>query len=256
MLKYEPYHFGGSTPLCYYNPHGLNYPRHLHRNFEVIYVTNGNMEVSVGSKTFEISKSDCILILPYEIHSITTKTYSDTNICVFSPEYVKAFHNMIDGKILEMPVFKLSPNTEAFVLDKIFKDTLDILQLKACLYLICSEIMGQTNLIDSTKQDYELLHKALTYIQENFTKDISLNDVSAECGCSYNYLSKYLKNTLGSSFVDFINENRINYALYLLKNTQNTITDIAYTCGYSSIRSFNRNFLKITNKTPKAFRNS
>ncbi|AQS11424.1 HTH-type transcriptional activator RhaS [Clostridium saccharobutylicum] len=254
MLKYESYHFGENNLFSYYNPHDLNYPKHLHRSFEFIYVTNGNIEVSVNNRTFNIPQNSCILILPYEVHSIATKKYSDANICVFPPEYVETFHNMIDGKTLENPVFNLSTNTEALVLDKIFKDNLNLLQMKGCLYLLCSEIIEHTKLLDSIKHDYELLHKTLTYVQENFTKNISLKSISSEFGYSYTYLSKYLNNILGTSLVNFINENRINYALYLLKNSQATITDIAYTCGYSSIRSFNRNFLRLTGKTPKSYR--
>lgn len=256
MLKYEAYHFGENNLFAYYHPNNLNYPRHLHRSFEFVYVTNGAIEMSVNNRTFHLEKGASILILPYEVHSITTTEYSDGEICVFPPEYVKTFHNMIDGKALENPVFDLSSTAKTLVLDKIFKDNWNILEMKACLYLLCSEVMENTKLIDSIKPDYELLHKILNYSQENFTKDISLKTISTQFGYSYTYLSKYLNNILGISFVDFINENRINYALYLLKNTQNTITDIAYTCGYSSIRSFNRNFLKITNNTPKSYRNS
>lgn len=256
MLKYEAYHFGENNLFTHYHPLSLNYPKHLHRSFEFIYVADGNIDISINNRTFEVQKHGCILILPYEVHSITTKEYSDANICVFPPEYVKTFHNMIDGKTLENPVFDLSSGAEAIVLDKIFKDNLNILEMKACLYLLCSEIMKNTELINSIKPDYELLHKILSYTQENFTKDLSLKNIATQFGYSYTYLSKYLNNILGISFVDFINENRINYALYLLKNTQTTITDIAYTCGYSSIRSFNRNFLKITKETPKSYRNS
>jgi AraC-like DNA-binding protein len=256
MLKYEAYHFGENNLFSHYHPHSLNYPRHLHRSFEFIYVAEGTIELSINNRTFHVQESNCILILPYEVHSITTKEHSDASICVFSPEYVNAFHNMIDGKALDNPVFDLSANAQALVLDKIFKDNLNILEMKACLYLLCSEIIKNTGMHDSIKPDYELLHKILNYSQENFTEDISLRSIATRFGYSYTYLSKYLNNILGISFVDFINENRINYALYLLKNTQTTITDIAYACGYSSIRSFNRNFLKITEKTPKSYRNS
>jgi len=256
MLMYEAYHFGENNLFSHYNPHNLSYPRHLHRSFEFIYVTNGNIELSINNRIFNVEKNNCILILPYEVHSITTKNCSDANICVFSPEYIKSFHNMIDNKSLENPVFELSLNSQALVLDKIFKDNLDILQMKACLYLLCSEVMENSKLIDSISPDYELLHKILNYIQENFAQNISLRSIASQFCYSYTYLSKYLNNILGISFVDFINENRINYAIYLLKNTQTTITYIAYTCGYSSIRSFNRNFLKITKKTPKSYRNS
>ncbi len=73
MLKYEAYHFGENNIFCYYNPHSLNYSKHLHRSFEFIYVTCGNIEVSIDNKTFEVPKNSCILILPYEVHSIKTK---------------------------------------------------------------------------------------------------------------------------------------------------------------------------------------
>lgn len=256
MLKYEAYHFGENNMSSYYHPCSLNYPRHLHRSFEFIYVAEGSIQLSINNKTFDICSNKCALVLPYEVHSFMTKEYSDAYICVFSPEYVKTFHNMIEGKSLENPVFNLSTNAQALILDKIFKDNPNILQMKSCLYLLCSEIMEQTKLCESEKTDYELLHKILNFIQENFTQNISLRSISAEFSYSYTYLSKYLNEILGISFVDFINENRINYASYLLKNTQNTITDIAYMCGYSSIRSFNRNFIKFNKRTPKLYRNS
>ena len=256
MLKYESYHFGENTLFSHYHPTSLNYPIHLHRSFEFIYIIDGNIEISINSRSFNLKKNDCILILPYEVHSLSTKEYSNASICIFSPEYIKTFENMIYGKFLENPVFNLSRNAQSVILDKIFKDNVNILQMKSCLYLLCSELMEHTNLNVSVKNDYELLHKVLNYVQENFTKDISLKSIADEFCYNYHYISKYLNRVLGISFVDFINQHRINYASYLLKNTEDSITDITYKCGYSSIRSFNRNFLKFTNKTPKGYRNS
>ncbi|MFW2490908.1 helix-turn-helix domain-containing protein [Clostridium chromiireducens] len=256
MLKYESYHFGENTLFSHYHPISLNYPIHLHRSFEFIYVMDGTLQVYVNNRNFNLKKDDCILILPYEVHSISTEKYSDARICIFSPEYIKTFDSMIYGKFLENPVFNLSYNAQALILDKIFRDNVNVLQMKACLYLLCSEIMEYTKLLVSVKNDYELLHKILNYIQDNFAKDISLKSVADEFCYSYTYLSKYLNNVLGISFVDFVNQNRINYSAYLLKNTDEPITDIAYKCGYSSIRSFNRNFFNITGKTPKNYRNS
>jgi len=256
MLKYESHHFGENILFSHYDPTSLNYPVHLHRSFEFIYVMDGNIQISINNRNFNLKKYDCILILPYEVHSLSTEEYSDVRICIFSPEYVKTFENMIYGKLLENPVFNLSYNTQALILDKIFKDNVNILQMKSCLYLLCSEVMEHTKLIVSVKNDYKLLHKVLKYIQENFTTEISLKDVANEFSYNYNYLSKYLNVILGISFVDFINQNRVNYASYLLKNTEDSITYISYKCGYSSIRSFNRNFLKLTDTTPKNYRNS
>ena len=254
MLTYESHHFGENNTLSHYHNYNFNFPKHLHRSFELIYVKSGCLQVSVNNRTFEIKEDECILLLPYEIHSFVTKNSSESYICVFSPEYIKTFHNMVHEKFLNNPIFTLPNDFKTLIIDKIFKGNTNLLEMKGLLYLICSEVLNHTDIIENNKNDYELLHKTLNYIQENFTKDISLQSIAKKFGYSYTYLSKYLNNTLGISFVDFINENRINYSMYLLKNTEYTITDIAFACGYSSIRSFNRNFVKITNSTPKMYR--
>ena len=82
MLKYEAYHFGENNLFAHYHPNSLNYPRHLHRSFEFIYIVDGNIEMSINNRTFDVKKHGCILVLPYEVHSITTKEYSEANICV------------------------------------------------------------------------------------------------------------------------------------------------------------------------------
>lgn len=256
MLTYESHHFGENNNFSNYHNYNFNFPKHLHRSFELIYVKSGCLQVSLNNKIFDVKENQCILILPYEMHSFITEDTSESYICVFSPEYIKTFHNMVYEKYIDNPIFNLPYEFKGLIINNIFKNKTNLIEMKAYLYLICSEVLKNSNIIENNKNDYELLHKALNYIQENFTKDISLQDIAKEFGYSYTYLSKYLNNTLGISFVDFINENRINYSMYLLKNTEETITTIAYTCGYSSIRSFNRNFLKINNLTPKLYRKS
>lgn len=256
MLKYEAYHFGDNDLFSCFHNYNFNYLKHLHRSFEFIYVKDGSIEICINTKNFTIEKNQCALVLPYESHSFSTKDYSDSYICVFSPEYINTFNNMTYGKFLENPVFELSDLAQGLVLNNIFKENHNILQIKSMLYLTCYELIGQTTLLECIKTDYELLHKILNYIQENFTKDISLTHVANKFGYSYTYISKYLNNILGISFNDFINENRISYAIYLLKNTDLSITDVSFSCGYSNIRSFNRNFLKIVNTSPKNYKNT
>jgi AraC-like DNA-binding protein len=94
----------------------------------------------------------------------------------------------------------------------------------------------------------------LSDIQDHFTESISLKSIAGTVGYSYNYLSKYFNTHINMSFVDFLNETRVNYACYLLIYTEKNITEIAFLCGYESIRSFNRNFVKIKLCTPKEYR--
>lgn len=96
----------------------------------------------------------------------------------------------------------------------------------------------------------------LTYIQEHFTEPITLQSLAGTLGYSYNYLSKYFNARVKTSFTEFLNDTRVNYACHLLRTTEKNITEIAYLCGYENIRSFNRNFIKKVLCTPKEYRST
>jgi AraC-like DNA-binding protein len=251
MLIYEAHHF---DLISNYQTMNLNFPSHLHRCYELLFLVDGEMEVIINQRSFHLKTGQFLLILPYEIHSFITKSHSLSKICIFSPDYVPTFQSMIENSSLENPVFNLSLEANTLISRTLFKDNPNLLEQKACLYLLLSELMGQTSLIRGEKQDPELLHKLLTYIQDHFTESISLKSIAGTLGYSYNYLSKYFNTHISKSFVDFLNETRVNYACYLLIYTEKNITEIAFLCGYESIRSFNRNFVKIKLCTPKEYR--
>jgi AraC-like DNA-binding protein len=251
MLIYEAHHF---NLIANYQTVDLNFPSHLHRCFEVLFLLEGEMEVIISQKNYHVRAGQFLLILPYEIHSFVTKSHSRANICVFSPEYVPTFYKMIENSSLKNPIFNLSLAANTLFTKALFNDNANLLEQKASLYLLLSELMEQTSLIQGEKQDQDLLHKLLTYIQNHFTEAISLKNIASNLGYNYNYLSKYFNNNVNMSFVDFLNGTRVNHASYLLIYSDKNISEIAFLCGYESIRSFNRNFLKIKQCTPKEYR--
>lgn len=250
MLLYESQHF---DLLTTYQTTNLNFPSHLHRCYELIFVIEGEMEVIISERCFQLKSGQFLLILPYEIHSFRSESQSQAKLCVFSPDYVPTFQQMIEKRALENPVFNLSLEAQTLVTKALFSDHFNLLEQKASLYLLLSELIQQTTLVKAKKEP-DLLHSILTYIQEHFTDSISLNSIARSLGYSYNYLSKYFNAHVKTSFVDFLNETRINYACYLLSTSEKPITEIAHLAGYENIRSFNRNFIKITLCTPKEYR--
>ncbi|MCT2345447.1 AraC family transcriptional regulator [Niallia taxi] len=253
MLLYESHHFDF---ISNYDSTNLNFPSHLHRCFELIFVVGGEMDVMIEQKNFHLHTGQYLLILPNEIHSIATVSQSRAKICIFSPDYVTTFQSMIENRSLENPVFDLSVQAKMLVSKTLFKDDFNLLEQKASLYLLLAELMAQTTLIKTEKKDSALLHTLLTYIQEHFTEPITLQSIAVKLGYSYNYLSKYFNAHVKTSFTEFLNDTRISYGCHLLRTTEKNITEIAYLCGYENIRSFNRNFIKKTLCTPKEYRHT
>ena len=99
-----------------------------------------------------------------------------------------------------------------------------------------------------------MVRLAMSYLEENYGKDVSLTEVADVIGVSANYFSKIFKKEVGTNFVDWFNQLRIEKAKdILLKNTYK-VYEVAEMVGYSEYKYFITMFKKYTGKTPKQFR--
>lgn len=99
-----------------------------------------------------------------------------------------------------------------------------------------------------------LISKAIEYINENYHKNISLDDVAKEINMSYHYFSKFFKNSIGKNFVDYLIELRIEKSKEILKDPNISIKEACYKIGYSDPNYFSKIFKKITGMTPTDYR--
>lgn len=87
-----------------------------------------------------------------------------------------------------------------------------------------------------------LISKAIKYINNNYKKNISLDDVAKEVNMSYHYFSKFFKESIGKNFVDYLTELRIDKSKKILKNNNSSIKEICYEIGYSDPNYFSKIF--------------
>lgn len=208
------------------------------------------------------------------------KTASNGNIAVeiamdFCPDIV-----LLD---IEMPVLngidaakiirnKL-PNTHIIFLTAYsnFDYAVDAIKLKATDYIIkpCLDDELQQKLLDlcylinpelNRKQEdiSESLFKLKvnSYIENNFSKDISLICMSDYMDMSTFYFSKLFKNEYNQNFIDYITEYKIKKSASLLQNTELTVREIGIMCGYADSNYFAKVFKKVMNCTPTIFRHN
>ena len=89
---------------------------------------------------------------------------------------------------------------------------------------------------------------------ENYTKNISLDDVSKVVNISPYYFSKLFKEEAGVNFIDYLTKKRIDYAKELLEDNTYSIKEVCAMCGYSDPNYFSRIFKKKENVTPSEYR--
>ncbi len=250
-MFYQTQHFGLSEYFCREYGKNFSFPAHLHQSFEFITILSGEMDITVDGRQYALKKGDALLIFPHQMHSLNSQK-SKHMLCIFSPELVKAYSSKTSKKLPENN--KFSPSK--YLIDSINKLSEDSskIKLKGILYSVCAEFDDEVKYFEKNRDDKNLLYKIFEFVESNYNSDCSLEQLAKETAFSYSYLSRYFKNTVGISFNHYVNQYRINNACYMLNNSDCSILQCALDSGYTSLRSFNRNFKAITGVTPRAFR--
>lgn len=104
------------------------------------------------------------------------------------------------------------------------------------------------------KESKSVIAKAKGYIDQNYQKDISLDDVSRLVDISPYYFSKLFKQEQGENFIEYLTKTRMSNARQLLKNKSYSIKEVCAMCGYSDPNYFSRIFKKYEGVTPSEYR--
>lgn len=103
-------------------------------------------------------------------------------------------------------------------------------------------------------QSENIVSMAIDYINKNYRKDISLEDVSREVNINPYYFSKRFKEETGVNFIDYLTGIRIRKAKELLEDPRLSIKEICTKSGYTDPNYFSRIFKKVENVTPSEYR--
>lgn len=250
MYFYEEYNYGNQHSYDAFSLTNASYPYHFHRCYEVLSVISGHMQLKVSDQKYTLSSGDLGLIFPDQLHSFQTIGASNIVIIIFSPEMIQDFTNAYKKWLPESSIIhSYSLSLEKALLDNIYEQ-------KALLYHICGTFTKEVHItIPNNRSDQLiLLHTILTYIEEHYSSNCTLRDLARVTGYDYTYLSKYFESKMKITYTSYLNQIRIHHACTLLKESIYPISDIAFQCGYNSIRTFNRNFLDIIGKPPKEYR--
>lgn len=227
---------------------------HFHKNFELIYILSGEVELTLNGSKYLLDSDTFALILPNEFHAYHTPDNSLAWVGVFSSDYVSEFAVLTQNKRASTPVFSCEPHIRDYLLRYLITDQApDTLLLKSTLYACCREFLNETSLYDYTNEN-SFICDMLSYISENFRDEISLTTAAESLGYEYHYLSRRFHSYFHVNFKRFLNVYRADFARDQLLHTDLEITEIAHASGFQTMRTFNRVFQEQTGMTPSEFR--
>ena len=99
-----------------------------------------------------------------------------------------------------------------------------------------------------------MIREAVTYIRFNIDQPLSLSQIADTLGVHPSYLSRAFKKELGMTLTAYINKLRIEEAKYMLDYSNESVTEIASSVGYSDPNYFSKVFTKLEHVTPQDYR--
>ena len=112
---------------------------------------------------------------------------------------------------------------------------------------------SQTIKMESVAKDFQF-ESVLAFIDENISRDITMDEAAANIAISYHYFSRRSKELTGYSFPEYVNRRRIELSKAYLRDPSLKIADIAYKIGYHSPSTFSRAFKKYEDCYPTDYR--
>jgi two-component system response regulator YesN len=130
----------------------------------------------------------------------------------------------------------------------------DIAGIKHCGNMI---IKNAINIISNYKRskNIDVVEKAKRYMEGNFMKEITLEELSQHVSMSTFYFSRIFSKTEGMNFRDYIIKIRMEKAKNLLQQGNKSIKEVALEVGYADQNYFSKAFKKYTSVSPKEYSN-
>ena len=247
---------------------------HLHNDYEIVYVKNGSGKIVVEGHQQTYKDGVLVFLSPNIPHfSFGNQEKADNYEIVI--QFDEAF---IANKLSSFPEFstviQLAKNANQFLIfDQDLKDKmeghfklLDTLSKEDKLIRVLSIMVKLANsnqykqLLNETISqqylNYGRIKSVLDYINTNYANNISTQDAARQLGLTTNSFCRVFKQTTNKSFLDYLNEFRIHKAVNLIENTDYTISEIIYQCGFNTPSYFSKKFRQLKKISPKAYRAS
>ena len=255
------------------------YPIHNHEVYELNFVENAaGVRRIVGDSSEIIGNYDLVLITSpdlehvWEQNTCTSKEIREITIqfkfgldeedVLFEKTPFLSIRNMLKeaqkGLAFPLPAIMKVYNllTSISSIDDRFEALLQFLRILHILSIQDGAHSLATSAYAKVKieDDSRRVLKVKNYINENYMYEIKLETLADIANMSQSAFSRFFKLHTGRTLSDYIIDTRLGYATRMLLDTQDSIANISFNCGYNNLSNFNRLFKRKKGCSPSEFR--
>ncbi|MCR4683649.1 MAG: AraC family transcriptional regulator [Clostridiales bacterium] len=253
---------------------------HSHTSLALTYIIHGEADHVINGEFTRISDGNYFIIDLGSWHScrVLSGSISLINIIFTAGIIDRSLPETTGvGDLLSSPAFALPSGKGKFgIADRVFHDSdLEIGMLfsralqecqkgdlcwKSIVRGLISEILismvRKVSLPETGNPGMDIVFNCKTYITEHFSENLTLSDICKKLGYSVPYVSSKFRETVGMTFSQYLQKERINRSRALLLCTNLSVEEICARVGYHNSTFFYRIFKKETGVSPREYRSS
>lgn len=256
------------------------YREHHHAEIEISFFKSGSGVYRTKDAIYKFEKGDIFLFGGDELHCITeigAKEKMDLINLHFEPRFVwSSGSDMFDLKFLQVFLnrsdafenrLEAQDDAAKKIAELILKTETELKEekvgyemfVKVNLLEILSVLTRKFGCGSEESAGFKAsslmgIERAMNYINENLSCDISLEILAKTAQMSRTYFCTVFKKLNGMSPWDYITIKRVDKSVEMIRESDKTMLEIAYACGFNNSTNFNRCFKKITGKTPGEYK--
>jgi len=247
---------------------------HFHPEIELVYVNKGKGKRHIGNHLSYFNNSQLVLIgsnLPHIGYIDRLTTNGSETLIQFLPDFLgKDFFKIPEMAAIDA-LFERAKKGIRFNIEikqRIGAKIEKLVELEGANRITSFiEILNDLATTDdytllnangyafeSTHQDSDKIEVVYKHINKNFKEHISLEEISGLVSMTVPAFCRYFKKTTGKTFTKLVNEYRVVHATKLLAESNMSITDVCFECGFNNFSHFNKLFKEFAGKSAKVYR--
>lgn len=262
----ELYHLDNSHPR-------YEMAAHWHTDIELMRVLKGQLKVRLDTNEYLAQEGDIIFVNSETVHSAIPNAgcvyqcivMKFDKFSVADPNCKFFIENLLSREVLVKEYHKSTKNDICDSINYLF-DSLNELtkgykfSVVSALYKILATIIDQELFSSGSKSaiihssNITTLKNVLSYMRENYDKQISLEDIAEMAEMSPKYFCVFFKNITGKTPFEYLISYRIECSARKLLNTNSSVTEIALSCGFNDLSYFIKTFKNYKGISPAKFR--
>lgn len=245
---------------------------HFHNYMEIGYCYWGNGKLTIEESTINYKGGIITLIpenIPHETKSLNEGVCKWEYLFIDVDNFIKKemqFHRMLPEEVIKRI------NNQGYVIQWNQNKNLTMLvraiieeyrekkpyykqAVKGYLRAFIAELLRLNEDMSSSltleeKRLNSYIERSVNYIAEHFAEEIKMSDVADECGLSESHFRRIFEESMSMKPLDYLNMVRIDKACEIIQSKDYAMEEVGFRVGYQTPSTFNRNFKKLTGKTP------